>query len=99
VLHFPHILGARRFTNLTDYKPLTFAFHQKRDKCSPRQFNILDFIALFTTNIRHIYGRDNTFSRVEVITAPITHEALASAQADDEKLRELLVSTTALQLD
>jgi cleavage and polyadenylation specificity factor subunit 1 len=92
VQHFRHMLEARHFTILTDHKPLTFAFHQKRDKCSPRQFNHLDFIAQFTTDIRHISGRDNivtdTLSRVEVITAPVTHEALATAQANNEELRE-----------
>ena len=38
-----------------------------------------------------------TLSRVEVITAPVSHDALAAAQVDDEELRTLLVSTT-LQL-
>jgi cleavage and polyadenylation specificity factor subunit 1 len=37
-------------------------------------------------------------SRVKVITAPVTHDALAAAQKDDEELRALLVSTTSLQL-
>ena len=102
VRYFRHMLEARHFTILTDHKPLTFAFHQKRDKCSPRQFNHLDFISQFTTDIRHISGRDNVvadaLSRVEVITAPVTHEALAAAQESDDELRTLLVSTTALQL-
>jgi cleavage and polyadenylation specificity factor subunit 1 len=102
VRYFRHMLEARHFTILTDHKPLTFAFHQKRDKCSPRQFNHLDFISQFTTDIRHISGQENivadTLSRVEVITAPVSHDALAAAQVDDEELRTLLVSTTALQL-
>jgi cleavage and polyadenylation specificity factor subunit 1 len=103
VRHFRHMLEAQHFTILTDHKPVTFAFHQNRDKCSPRQFNHLDFIAQFTRDIRHISARDNivsdTLSRVEFITAPVTHEALAAAQADDEELRELLVSNTTLQLE
>ena len=102
VRYFHHMLEARHFTILTDHKPLTFAFHQKRDKCSPRQFNHLDFISQFSTDIRHISGQDNivadTLSHVEVITAPVSHDALAAAQVDDEELRTLLVSTTALQL-
>jgi len=97
------MLEARHFTILTDHKPLTFAFHQKRDKCLPCQFNHLDFVFKFTTDIRHISGQDNvvadTLSRVEVITAPVTHEALAAAQEKDDELRTLLVSTTALQLE
>ena len=45
VKYFRHMLEARNFTVLTDHKPLTFAFHQKRDKCSPRQTNQLGFIS------------------------------------------------------
>jgi len=73
---------------------------QKRDKCSPHQFNHLDFISQFTTDIRHISGQGNVvadaISRVEVITAPVTHEALAAAQENYDELQTLLVSTTAL---
>ena len=97
------MLEARHFSILTDHKLLTFAFHQKRDKCSPHQFNHLDFISQFTTDIRHISGQDNvvadTLSLVEVITAPVTHEVLAAAQGNDDELWTLLVSTTALQLE
>jgi cleavage and polyadenylation specificity factor subunit 1 len=51
VRHFRHMLEARHFTILTDHKPLTYAFQQKSDRCSPRQFNYLDFISQFTTDI------------------------------------------------
>jgi hypothetical protein len=50
VKHFRHTLKARYFVIITNHKPIiTYAF-QKRDKWSPRQFN-LDFVALFTTDI------------------------------------------------
>jgi hypothetical protein len=39
VNHFRYVLEAHHFTIFTDHKPLTYAFQQKRDKCSPRQFN------------------------------------------------------------
>jgi hypothetical protein len=43
VKHFRHMLEARHFTIFTDHKPIIYAFEQKRDNCSPRQFNHLDF--------------------------------------------------------
>ena len=102
VKYFRHMLEARHFTVLTDHKPLTFAFHQKRDKCSPHQFNQLDLISQFTADIRHISGQDNivadALSRVEAIAAPVTHDMLATAQQIDEELNKLLSSNTALQL-
>jgi hypothetical protein len=52
------MLEERHFI-FTDHKPITYAFQQKRDKCSPRQFNHLDFIAQFTTDI---YLDRTTFS-------------------------------------
>jgi hypothetical protein len=52
--HFCHMLEACHFIIFTDHKPITYAFQQKRDKCSPRQFDNLDFVAKVTTHIRHI---------------------------------------------
>jgi hypothetical protein len=102
VKHFRHMLEARHFI-FTDHNPITYAFQQKRDKCSPRQFNHLDFIAQFTTDIRHISGQDNVvagaLSRVESVTAPPSHDALAASQDGDNELRTLLVSSTALRLE
>ena len=63
----------------------------------------MDFISQFTTDIRHISGQDNivadSLSRIKAITAPVTHDALAAAQDDDDEIRTLLVSNTALQLE
>jgi cleavage and polyadenylation specificity factor subunit 1 len=52
-------LEERHFTIFTDHKPITYAFQQKRDKCSPHQFNHVDFVTQFTTDISHISGQDN----------------------------------------
>jgi cleavage and polyadenylation specificity factor subunit 1 len=103
VKHFGHMLEAHHFTIFTDHNTIVYAFQQKRDKCSPRQFNNLDFVAQFTTDIKHISGQDNivadTLSRVEYVTAPPLYDALAAAQDGDDELRTLLGSTTALQLE
>jgi cleavage and polyadenylation specificity factor subunit 1 len=97
------MLEARHFIIFTDHKPITYAFQQKRDKCSPRQFNHLDFIAQFTTDIRHISGEDKVvavaLSRVESVTAPPSHDALAATQDGDNELEALLASSTALRLE
>jgi hypothetical protein len=51
---FRHMLEA-----LMEHKPLTFAFQQKNDRCSPRQFNHVDYISQITMDIHHISGQDN----------------------------------------
>jgi cleavage and polyadenylation specificity factor subunit 1 len=87
------MLEARHFTIFMDHKPLTFAFQQKRDKCSPWQFNHHDFIAQFTTDIRHISGQKNVadaLSHVKSITAPPSFDGLAMAQTSDDELQTLL---------
>jgi hypothetical protein len=103
VKHFRHMLEARHFIIFTDHKPIIYAFQQKRDKCSPRQFNHLNFIAQFTTDIRHISGQDNVvadaLSRVESVTASPSHDALAASQDGDNELRTLLASSTVLRLE
>jgi cleavage and polyadenylation specificity factor subunit 1 len=82
VKNFRHMLEARQFTIFCGHKPITYAFQQKWDKCSPRQFKCLNFLAQFRTDIRHISGQDNVvadaLSRVESITAPPSYEALAT---------------------
>jgi hypothetical protein len=86
-----------------DHKTITYTFQQKRDKCSPRQFNHLDFFAQFTTDIRDISGKDNiiakALSRVDSVTAPSSYDALAVSQDGDDELRTLLGPTTALLLE
>jgi cleavage and polyadenylation specificity factor subunit 1 len=82
VKHFRHMLESGHFIIFTDHKPITYAFQQKRDKCSPRQFNHLHFVSQFITDIRHISGQYNvvadTLSRVESVTAPLSHNELAA---------------------
>jgi hypothetical protein len=62
-------------------------------KCSPWQFNHLDFVAQFTTDVVA-----DALSRVESVTAPPSYDALAASQDSDE-LQTLLGITTALRLE
>jgi cleavage and polyadenylation specificity factor subunit 1 len=73
VKYFRHMLEARHFIIFLDHKPIIYAFKRKTDKCSPRQFNHLGYIAQFTTDIRHISGQGNVVPdalfRVESVTS------------------------------
>ncbi|GFX02507.1 retrovirus-related Pol polyprotein from transposon 17.6 [Trichonephila clavipes] len=60
VKKFKHMLEGRTFVIDTDQKPLTYAFQQHSEKCSPRQLRHLDFISQFSTDIRYTKGSDNT---------------------------------------
>jgi hypothetical protein len=84
------------FVSVTDHKTITYAFQQKREKCSRRQFNYLDFIFQFTTDIGHIPGEDNV---VADALSPPAYEALAAGQESDDELQTFLERTNALQLD
>ncbi|GFX21676.1 hypothetical protein TNCV_1200561 [Trichonephila clavipes] len=104
IRHFRYMLEARDFTVFTDHKPLTYAFRQKSDKCSPRQIRQLDFISQFTRNIVHIPGSDNiaadVISRVSAITFPgqIDYDCIAETQQTDQELHTLIASGTSLEL-
>lgn len=94
VKHFKHIIEGRECIIQTDHKPLTFAFQQKPEKASPRQLRQLDFIGQFTTDIRHISGKDNivadTLSRIEEAQFDIDYELLAQLQAKDDELLNII---------
>jgi RNase H-like domain found in reverse transcriptase/Integrase zinc binding domain len=102
IRYFRHMVEARTFTIYTDHKPLVFAFKQNSEKCSPWQFRYLDYIGQFSTDIRHVPGKENVvadaLSRVEAISAPVSYESIAEGQKDDPELDALLQSDTALQM-
>lgn len=102
IRYFRHMVEARTFAIYTDHKPLIFAFKQKSDKCSPRQFRYLDYIGQFSTDIRHVPGTENVvadaLSRVEAISASVSNETIAQAQVHDPELQAFLHSDTALEL-
>ena len=107
IKHFRHMLEGRQFCVFTDHKPLIHAFHAKPDRHNPREIRQLDLISQYTTDLRHIKGKDNvvadTLSRPEIHAmynnATIDFERLAAAQVDDPELqRELQNPSTSLVL-
>lgn len=101
VKHFRYMLEGRDFTVYTDHKPLIFAFKQKPERASPRQIRHLDFISQFTTDIRHISGKENVvadcLSRSQDIDL-LDYTNMSTIQADDSELKEILNGDIKTQL-
>ncbi|GFX14754.1 hypothetical protein TNCV_1484981 [Trichonephila clavipes] len=91
VEQFKHLEG-RNFVIYTDYKPITYAFHQKNEKASLRQLCHLQYVSQFSTNICHISGGENivadSLSMIESISE-IDYDKIADAQVDNEELNKL----------
>lgn len=91
VKYFRNNIEGRNFTIFTNHKRITFAFAKKRASSSPRQERQLDYIAQFSTDIKHISGRENivadTLSRIEEINCPtIDYKEMGQAQNQDDDL-------------
>lgn len=104
IKYFKHMIEGRQFTVFTDHRPLTHAFTQKSDKCSPRQIRHLELIGQYTTDIQYIKGQHNTvadtLSRIEGIElgSTIDYDAMSLAQEVDEELQSILQSESNLKL-
>ena len=59
IRHFQWALEGRRFYVLSDHKPLTFALHRQSDAWSARQQRHLSYVAEYTSDIRHVAGKEN----------------------------------------
>lgn len=100
VKHFRKMFEGRELVIYTDHKPLTFAIAKPpSDNDTPRRTRQLLFISEFTTDIRHISGKNNVvadaLSRIETITCPtpIDYSQLAAAQERDSIIPSLLLQT------
>ena len=72
IRHFRHLLEGCPFCEDTDHKLLIYALQSKPDKHSPREIHQLDYISQFTSDLRHILGKENTaadaLSRMDINT-------------------------------
>lgn len=106
IKHFRYFVEGRKFHIKTDHKPLTFAVGSVSDKWTPRQTRHLSYIAEFTTDIRHISGKDNSaadaMSRIEINAAakpiPLNYEQIARDQESDEEVQAYRTAITGLQI-
>ena len=105
IRHFRYFLEGRSFTLFTHHKPLTFAISKISDPWSPRQQRHLAYVSEFTTDVRHIEGKDNTvadtLSRGEIsaISSPqpgVDYKAMAAAQRADASITAVPTATAGL---
>ncbi len=84
VKHFCWMLEGQPFCIYTDHKPLCFALHRVADSCSARQQHHLSFLAEYTSDIRHLPGRENVvadaLSRPAAAVVPPSAEAVPWAE-------------------
>ena len=99
IKRFRHMVEGLDFSVFTDHKPLTFAFLPRQDdSSSPRQARHKDFIAQFTTDIRHVKGEENVIadalSRVEIDAITngdhLDFAKMSKDQTDDNDLQQEL---------
>ena len=107
IRHFRHSVEGRKLILFTDHRPLISAVGSGSDRYAPRETRHLDFVSQYTTDLRHVPGRDNpvadALSRtVAVLTAPQPplqdFDALAAAQREDDELQAFLASRHSLSL-
>jgi RNase H-like domain found in reverse transcriptase/Reverse transcriptase (RNA-dependent DNA polymerase)/Integrase zinc binding domain/Integrase core domain len=97
VRHFRWMLEGRKFCIFSDHKPLTFALHRTSDAWSARQQRHLSYVAEYTSDIRHVPGKNNNvadaLSRPAAAVAPATcgvdFQQLAAAQRVCSETAEL----------
>lgn len=100
VKHFRKTFEGRHLIIFTDHKPLTYVMSKTQSSTeTPRRTRQLLFISEFTTDIRHVSGKQNivadTLSRIETISCPstINFKEIASAQEKDSNIEQLLQET------
>jgi hypothetical protein len=59
IRHFRFMLEGRPFRIYTDHKPLTYALSRSSEPWTARQCRRLSYVAEFSSDIRHINGKDN----------------------------------------
>lgn len=91
IQYFRKLFEGRELIIFTDHKPLTYAFSKLNGNTeTPRRMRHLLFISEFTTDIRHVSGKNNvvadSLSRVAELFCPTTLDfaELATAQDADD---------------
>ena len=105
IRHFRYFLEGRQFIVFTDHKPLTFCMAKTSDPWSSRQQRHLAYISKFTTDIRHVQGKDNhvadALSRatISALHEGIDYATMAASQRVDPGIQAYRTAITGLKLE
>ena len=91
IRHFRYFLEGRHFTLYTDQDPLVPALCESADAWTSRQQNQLSAISEYTTDLRHIAGKNpiaDALSRITIdaveLAQGVDYHAMALAQTNDD---------------
>ena len=102
--HFRYFLEGRSFVAFTDHKPLTFAIGKTSEPWTARQQRQLSYISEFTTDVRHVSGKENlvadTLSRASIfdVHLGLDYVAMAAAQQLDPEIQSYRTVSTNFKL-
>lgn len=94
--HFRKMFEGQELIIFTDHKPLTYALIAQSKNETPRRTRYLEYIGKFTSDIRHISGKDNevadALSRINEIScpSPIDYSLLSEKQKEDGELKRMI---------
>ena len=94
----------RQFVAYTDHKPLTFCMAKTSEPWSSQQQCHLAYISEFTTDIRHIQGKENhvadALSRITInaLHEGIDYTAMAECQRTDPDVQAYRTAITSFRL-
>ena len=102
IRHFRHYLEGRDFPVFTDHRPLTFAMAKNAEPWSHRQARHLEYISQYTTDIRHVAGKENAVAdalsraAIEEVRLGVDFGRMAELQQHDPETRQYRTSVTDL---
>ena len=108
IRHFRYFLEGRHFTLYTDQDSLVPALRKSADSWTRRQHNQLSEISEYTTDVRHIAGKDNqvadalsriTIDAVELAQGVDFHVMALAQDSDDDIIHLRNDPATALRLE
>ena len=83
VKHFRHYLEGKNCIIYTDHKPLTTAITKNKDSLTSKQQRQISFISQFTTDVRHVPGKNNLMA--DALSRSINKITLLSTKRLEEE--------------